>query len=188
MVGHRRAVMEDVLRTDRLRLRKMTMDDANRLLRIFSDQVALRYYPHTKDHEETQKWIEWTLSNYRNYGLGLWIVERRCDGEFLGQCGVVPQELHGALVFEVGYLFVQAFWGQGFATEAARASRDWGFRHTDSRALISLIHPQNAPSARVARRIGMTLQEQIVWHERPTDVYAISRDAWAADGHGLAPE
>jgi RimJ/RimL family protein N-acetyltransferase len=165
-----------VFETDRLRLREMTMEDANLLLQIFADPVAMQHYPSTKDLEQTLDWIRWTQRNYERFGVGLWIVERREDGEFLGQCGIVPQEVEGHPEFEIGYLFVRQHWGHGYATEAAAACRDYGFHKRGYSRLISLIAPQNLPSRRVAERIGMHLERHVIWKNKPIDVYAIERE------------
>lgn len=71
--------------TERLRLREMTENDAENLMEIFTDPIAMKHYPSTKDKEETLKWIDWTLNNYLDYGVGLWIVEDKGTEEFLGQ-------------------------------------------------------------------------------------------------------
>lgn len=76
---------------------------------------------------------------------------------------------------EVGYLFVRKFWGRGLDTEAAGASRDFGFRRLGLERLVSLINPENAPLRGVAERIGMQLEKEIEWRGRPTCVYSISR-------------
>ena len=96
-------------------------------------------------------------------------------GEFCGQCGLMPQEVEGRREVEVGYLFVREFWGRGLATEAARASRDWGFEQLGRRRFVSLINPQNTPSRRVAEGIGMGLEKEIEWRGRSTRVYSVAR-------------
>jgi RimJ/RimL family protein N-acetyltransferase len=174
-----------VFETERLRLREMTMEDANLLLQIFSDPVAMQHYPSTKDIEQTKGWIEWTRRNYKGFGVGLWIVERRGDGEFLGQCGIVPQEVEGKVEFEIGYLFVRRHWGQGYATEAAAACRDYGFHKQGYNKLISLIAPQNLPSRRVAERIGMHLERHVIWKNKPIDVYSIEHPGEMAIAHSV---
>jgi RimJ/RimL family protein N-acetyltransferase len=78
-----------VICTERLNLRRMTKDDTKNLMEIFSDPLAIRYYPSTKNEGETLEWIEWTQNNYDQYGVGLLIVEDKVTGEFLGQCGIV---------------------------------------------------------------------------------------------------
>lgn len=109
-----------VLTTERLTLRNMTKKDVCNLLEIFSDPIAMEYYPSTKDEKQTIEWIAKMLNNYAKHGTGLWIVEHKETGEFLGQCGIVPQEVEGVREMELGYSFARRVWGNGYATEAAK--------------------------------------------------------------------
>ncbi|GAA0344247.1 GNAT family N-acetyltransferase [Bacillus carboniphilus] len=167
--------MEDrtVLTTDRLVLRKMNDEDIGNLMEIFSDPVAMEYYPSTKNEDQTRKWIGWTLNNYADYGVGLWIVEDKVTGDFLGQCGIVPQELEGVMEMEIGYLFARRVWGNGYATEAAIACKQYGFKVLDVERLISFVDVRNKPSAKVAERIGMTLEKTIHRWEKVVSVYSV---------------
>lgn len=177
---------DPILTTERVLLRAMAVEDAGLLRRIFSDPVAMQHYPGTKDDEETLRWIEWTQLNYKEHGIGLWIVQRRADGAFLGQCGLVPQTVDGTFEVEIGYLFVREHWHQGYATEAAAACRDWGFLYLSVQRLISLIAPKNAPSRRVATRVGMHLDRRTTSrHGFPINVFSIQREDWE-DGSSLA--
>lgn len=164
-----------VIATERLRLRKMSMDDTENLLTIFSDPEAMRFYPGTRDVAETQSWIQWILDNYAKYGHGLWIAEFKETGEFAGQCGLIVQNIEGTLEVEIGYSFRRALWGQGLATEAAQACRDYGFQHQGLSRLISLIAPGNLASRRVAEKVGMTLERQIVKWNKDIYLYAIEK-------------
>jgi [ribosomal protein S5]-alanine N-acetyltransferase len=164
-----------LMETDRMTLRQMTPGDVEHLLGIFSDPEAMRFYPGTKDRAETEGWIGWNLESYQKHGFGLWIAELRTTGEFVGQCGLVRQEVDGQPEVEIGYLFLRRVWGQGLATEAARASRDYAFDRLGYRRLISLIHPENRASQRVAEKVGMTLEKQVVKWERQLCVYAMAR-------------
>src|SRR4051794_17155982 len=94
-----------VLETPRLRLRQMTWDDADNLLGIFADPMAMRFYPSTKDRGETEAWIARHLRGYAEDGIGLWIAELADTGQFVGQCGLVAQEVAGQREIEIGYLF-----------------------------------------------------------------------------------
>ncbi|WP_404456636.1 GNAT family N-acetyltransferase [Virgibacillus necropolis] len=161
-----------MITTRRLRLREMNMGDADYLMEIFSDPIAMTHYPSTKDQDETMKWIEWTLSNYRNYGIGLWIVEDKESGEFLGQCGIVPQKFEDDVMMEIGYLFKRSAWGNGYATEAALACKNYGFKEKNYAKLISLIDLENEPSIKVAERIGMKCEGTV--HRWGKDVYLYS--------------
>ncbi len=165
-----------VLSTARLQLRRMKETDVEHLMQIFSDPVAMQYYSRTRDRSEVESWVQWTLRNYATWGIGLWIVEDPA-GKFLGQCGIIPQQIQpDATEFEVGYLFARAFWGHGYATEAARACRDWGFQYLDTSHLISIINPENLPSIAVARRNGMVWRETTSWQSHTVSIYTISRE------------
>ena len=150
--------------TERLRLRKMTENDAENLKEIFTDPIAMKHYPSTKNKEETLKWIDWTLDNYRDYGVGLWIVEDKETKEFLGQCGIVPQKFADDVKMEIGYLFKRSVWGNGYATEAALACKKYGFEEKNYAKLISLID-----LIRVAERMGMKRESTV--HRWDKDVY-----------------
>lgn len=169
-----------VLETSRLRLRCMMSEDVDELLRIFADPVAMQYYPSTRDRLQVEDWVRWTQDNYRRFGVGLWVVEAKDTGAFLGQCGIVPQTVHDVVEWEIGYLFVRAHWGHGYATEAARACRDHGFLRLGAPHLISLINPANTPSIAVARRNGMHVRERALFHQQEVDVYVITRAEWVA--------
>ncbi|MGM0923429.1 MAG: GNAT family N-acetyltransferase [Bacillota bacterium] len=163
-----------VLSTERLNLRKMKKDDVKNLMGIFSDPEAMRYYPSTKDEKQTIEWIDWTLDNYAKYGVGLWIVEDKETGEFLGQCGIVPQEVDGEIEMEIGYLFVRRVWGNGYATESALACKSYGFDQMKLRKMVSLPDVNNIPSTKVAERIGMKIEKVINKWGKDVFVYSVS--------------
>ncbi|TLS37275.1 GNAT family N-acetyltransferase [Pseudalkalibacillus caeni] len=162
-----------IAESERLVLREMTPDDVDRLLVIFSDPVAMEHYPSIKTKEETKEWINWTLGNYKEYGVGLWIVERK-DGTFVGQCGIVPQTVDGTTQFEIGYLFVREHWRKGYATEAAGACKKYGLEEKGYEKLISLIAPENIASKKVALNIGMSFEKEIQKWDRKIEVYSVS--------------
>jgi RimJ/RimL family protein N-acetyltransferase len=162
------------MKTERLILRRMTKDDTKNLMEIFSDPVAMRYYPSTKSEGETLEWIEWTQKNYDQYGVGLWIVEDKVTGEFLGQCGIVPQEVDGVIEMEIGYLFVRRVWGNGYATEAALACKNYGFEQLKLNRMVSLPDINNIPSTKVAERIGMQEMKTINKWGKKVFVYSVT--------------
>lgn len=83
------------LETERLVLRQMTPDHVDHLLGILSDPVAMRHYPATKDRRETEDWVATNLRRYAEVGVGLWIVELKGSGQFIGTCGLTMQEVDG---------------------------------------------------------------------------------------------
>ena len=167
---------DNVLETERMMLRWMEMSDVDDLIGIFSDPVAMRYYPGTKTRREAEDWVRWTLSSYRDHGFGQWAAVLKDSGEFAGQCGLTVQEVEGEEEVEIGYLFLREFWGRGLATEAARAARDHGFHALGYERLVSLIDPGNLASRRVAERVGLTLEKEVWKWNKNICVYAISKD------------
>ena len=166
-----------ILETERLRLRRLTLDDVDLLLGIFSDPIAMRYYDSTRDFEQTLGWIRWNLGMYEQYGHGMWAAFDREEDRFVGQIGLVVQEVEGETEIEIGYLLLRSCWGRGFATEAARACRDFGFRELQRDRLISLIDPRNEPSLRVASRLGMKFEREIEKWGKTVCVYSLARHA-----------
>ncbi|MBN8209091.1 GNAT family N-acetyltransferase [Bacillus sp. NTK071] len=164
-----------VITTDRLIIREMEENDCDCLLEIFSDREAMKYYPSLKNRVETMKWIQWTMNHYKKYGFGLWIVEEKEQEKFLGQCGLVLHKIQKSVEVEIGYLFARQHWGKGYATEAAKACKAYGFEHLELPKLLSLIDPLNQPSIKVAERIGMKRETQLVKRGKALDVYACYR-------------
>jgi ribosomal-protein-alanine N-acetyltransferase len=167
-----------ILETIRLRLREFTIEDADALALVLSDPETMRYYPAPCDRAGVEQWIERNRRRYQQDGVGLWAMElKRTQDvkteEMIGDCGIVRQHVKGERRYEIGYHLRRDFWGQGLATEAAIACRDWAFAHLKTERLISLIRPENLPSRRVAERTGMTVWEQVNWGGLPHCVYSI---------------
>ena len=166
-----------IVETARLQMRQMTNDDVEALLTVFSDAETMRFYPAPFHYQQMQEWVDWNQGNYANYGYGLWALILRATGELIGDCGLVNQQVDKVLEIEIGYHVRRDLWRQGFATEAALACRDYGFDILGRHRLVSLIHPQNIASRRVAEKIGMTLRQEALWKNKPTCLYAIERTA-----------
>ena len=97
-----------ILTTKRLNLRLLTMDDADNMLGIYSDPVAMKHFASTRDREQTIEGIKRNLTRYEEDGHGFWAVVRKADGAYLGNCGLIKQEVNGEFLVEVGYHFLRA--------------------------------------------------------------------------------
>ncbi len=137
-----------ILETERLVLREMTPGDFAALCRTLQDAEAMYAYEGVFSDTEVREWLDRQLSRYRSDGFGLWAVELSGTGELIGQCGLTWQEFDGGRVMEVGYLFERAFWHHGYATEAARACRDYAFDVLGAEEVFSIIRDTNAASLR----------------------------------------
>ena len=164
-----------ILQTTRLLLREFASQDADALALVLSDPQNMRYYPAPYDRVGVKQWIERNRQRYQDDGVGLWAMELTNTHEFIGDCGITRQQVEGERLYEIGYHLRRDFWGQGLATEAAIACRDWAFAHLNTDRLISLIRPENLPSRRVAERAGMTVSKEVNWRGLPHRVYSIER-------------
>jgi RimJ/RimL family protein N-acetyltransferase len=148
--------------TPRLTLREMADADLDDIAALLGDEDVMRYYPRPKTRDEARAWIALNQRRYHDHGFGLWIMNLRGSGEFVGDCGLTVQHVDGADEVEVGYHVRRSMQGQGYATEAAAAARDFARDVLGFRRLIAIISPLNVPSQRVAEKIGLTPEKRAV--------------------------
>ena len=150
-----------ILETTRVILREFRRDDADALARVISDPETMRFYPVPYDRKGVEDWIARNLQRYAKDGHGLWAMTLKGSGELIGDCGLTVQNVDGADEVEIGYHVRRDQWGQGLATEAARACRDYGFANLPIERIISIIRPENLPSRRVAEKNGMKVWKEV---------------------------
>jgi len=138
------------------------------------------HYPRVWTREVVERLVARVAKTYANLGFGLYAVICRDTGAFIGDCGFLIQEVNGREETELGYHFARRHWNCGYATEAARGCRDYAFKQLGFERLISLIHPANIQSRRVAEKTGLTIEQEIVKWERPHYVYSIDEARYAA--------
>jgi RimJ/RimL family protein N-acetyltransferase len=158
--------------TQRLAFREMTASDLDAMADLLGDPEVMAFYPRPKSRAEALGWIEWNQRLYRERGFGLWAIELRDTGAFVGDCGLTPQEVDGMPEVEVGYHVRRLLQGRGYATEAAAASRDYARDVLGLGRLIAIIDPRNVPSQRVAERIGLGLEKETDWSGKRVRIHA----------------
>ncbi len=136
----------------------------------------MQFYLMTFDHAAVVDWIARNRARYMNDGYGLWAMILHSTGELIGDCGLVRQTVDETDETEIGYHVRRDQWGQGYASEAARACRDYGFANLKVDKLISLIRPENIASCRVAEKNGMTIWKEVTRVNLLHYVYAIGRN------------
>ena len=168
-----------IIETTRLILREYTSDDFDGLFEILSDPETMRHYPKPYDAAGTQRWLDWSFYNYATYGFGLWAIELKETGAFIGDCGITMQSIDGELLPEIGYHIHKDFWRKGYGSEAAKAVRDWAFEHTKFDCLYSYMTFTNLPSYSTAISAGLRkIKEYEDPYGVPHYVYAITREEW----------
>lgn len=172
-----------ILETPRLLLREMDISDMDSLRMILQDEKVMYAYNGAFDERETAMWMQKQLQRYKDFGLGLWAVVLKENGEMIGQCGITMQEYNDMMVREVGYLLAYKHWHKGYAIEAATACRDYGFSTLHFDAMYSIIRDNNIASQKVAIRNGMIPIDSVVKHyrgeEMPHKVYRINASCFS---------
>ena len=149
-----------ILKTDRLFLREMTMDDFDALYKVLADRNIMQHYPYTFDEKRVSDWIERNTNRYNEYGFGLWAVCLKETGEMIGDCGLTLQNIEGEMLPEIGYHIRADHQRKGYAKEAVAAVRDWAFANTDYPALYSYCKYTNVGSYKTAESIGMHFEKE----------------------------
>jgi RimJ/RimL family protein N-acetyltransferase len=186
-VVHATPVHEDrfmqvpVLETKRLRLRGFTIDDFPACAEMWADPVMMRYLGGPFSREESWSRFMRLFGHWLLMGYGFWTVVDRTTGVGLGHTGFLnyKRDIQPSLdgLPEIGWSFLPASQGRGYATEAARAVLAWGRGHFGPVRTSCIIDPENKPSIRVAERCGFlevarTTYKQnpiIVFHREPAD-------------------
>jgi len=140
------------LETERLLLRAWRESDLEALASMFADPEVTRFLGPPLARNDTWRSLAAMIGHWVLRGFGMWAVERKSDSALLGRVGVWRPE--GWPGTEVVWTLGRQYWGQGYATEAARASIDFGFRTCPVPKLISLIDPENRASQNVASGSG----------------------------------
>ena len=167
------------METERLRIRELQAQDFDAVYSVLADSNIMRHYPYTFDEVRVRGWISKNIERYRNLGFGLWAVCLKETGELIGDCGLTMQLINGEIKPEIGYHIKAEHQQKGYATEAAKAVRDWTFRNTPFNMVYSYMKHTNEPSARTAMAYGCRLVNTFADEQNGiTRVYAISREQW----------
>lgn len=101
------------------------------------------------------------------------VLVNKQSGDLIGHAGLIPQTIEGREELEIGYWISRRYWGRGYATEAGKALRDYGFDVLGKNRFIALIHPENLASKRVANKLGMSLEKEITICDQDVHVYSL---------------
>jgi RimJ/RimL family protein N-acetyltransferase len=168
------------LETQRLRLRPFRQGDIDDYAALRADPDVMHYLDGgTGPWDRGRSWrhMAFLMGHWQLGGAGMWVLELKETGAFIGVVGFAAPE--GWPGFELAWTLARRFWGHGYATEGAREALGYAFTALDKDRVISLIHPENRASIRVAERIGERLQGRIDHLGREMLCYGIDRDTYA---------
>jgi RimJ/RimL family protein N-acetyltransferase len=164
------------LETDRLILRMWREEDFEAYEKLCADPEVMRFLGgKALDRLEAWRSMAFLVGHWELRGYGHFVVEEKATGEFAGRIGFMNPG--GWPAFEIGWTLARQFWGRGYAIEGARRALAYAFDELDKEHVISLIHPQNTSSIKVAERLGEKEEgkTEIFGHE--VLIYGIDRPA-----------
>ncbi|NJR44862.1 MAG: GNAT family N-acetyltransferase [Hyellaceae cyanobacterium CSU_1_1] len=163
-----------ILETSRLTLRYITSRDAEALMAILGDAEVMQFsIIGIHSSKQIKQFIEQRLVSYLEYGFGLYALVHKQNQELIGYCGFFIQSIEQQKEVEVGYRLAKKYWGQGLATEAAKAVVEYGQQRFNFRRFVCLIEIKNNRSIRVAQKLGMKLEKKIIYHGLNVAMYSL---------------
>jgi [ribosomal protein S5]-alanine N-acetyltransferase len=156
-----------IAETERLLLRHFHVGDAAAMNCVFCDAEVMRFGRGAQTSEWVKEWLLGCLEKYhQTWGFGHWAVVEKASHETLGLCGLAQYpDIDGQTEIEIGYRLARPYWGKGYATEAAKAVRDYGFNTLGFDRLVSIIDPRNVASNGVAEKLGMQYEKDIMFKD-----------------------
>lgn len=129
------------------------------------------------DRQDGWRALAFNVGHWALRGYGLFAVEEKASGAFIGRVGAWRPE--GREELELGWGLMRAHWGKGYAHEAARAAGDWIFATLAPPRIASLIHVDNTPSQKLARRLGMAPGDETLHAGMPHVIWRVDSGGWA---------
>lgn len=163
------------LETERLLLRMWRESDFEAYARFCSDPEVMQFLGEGRPLSRLEAWrhMATIVGHWHLRGYGIWAVEERETGKLVGRIGFFNPE--GWPGFELGWVLDREHWGKGFASEGARRALDYAFTEMNRDHVISLIHPDNIGSIRVAERLGEKLEGKTELFGHDVLIYGIDR-------------
>lgn len=170
----------DNQQTERLLYRKIQPSDIGQWLPFFEDPQTNRHWvsEYKLPRVQCEMWYMRQQQRYDEDLGGMNTLVERSSGKLVGHAGLLLQQVDGRKEMEVAYSLLPAFWGKGYATEAALKCRDYAFENNFADSLISIISITNTPSINVALRNGMYADRDTVYNNNEVTIFRITREAW----------
>ncbi len=169
---------QDNLESKRIITRKLTNEDASLWAEFFADKESVEYFPPSglsTNLEQATNWVNKQLDRYATNRFGLQVLIDKQTNQFVGQCGLLMQEVDGVIELEVGYHVFKKYRGQGYAPEAAKLFIDYAFKNNLADSVISIIDIRNIRSQRVAEKNNLIKQKQTKWSDLDVYIYRINK-------------
>lgn len=168
------------LKTKRLFLKYITQSDFQELKSILQDGEVMYAWEYDFSDKDVQNWIDKNISLYKKYNLGFFLMLENTSRKVVGQAALMPDKIDGQQYYEIGYILKKEHWHKGYATEAAKALKNYAFNTLNIDEVIFEIRPTNISSRKVAENLNAQIQGHFIKHVRGKDmehlIYKLSKE------------
>ncbi len=174
-------MMVEFLETERLILRPLKLDDADRLFLLDSNSEVMKYIgvkPLTEVKESVEV-IQRIQKQYTENEIGRFAVIEKASDLLIGWCGLkfLTEEINGFNnVYDLGYRFLPEFWGKGYAQESAKAWLDFGFNEMNLKTIYACAHSENIASNTILKKLGFQEKNTFLEHDGECFWYEMEKD------------
>lgn len=144
-----------MIQSERLNFRKIEDSDFEHMAKIMRDEGVQKIWEHYFSDGDIKEWIDRRKKGYENNGIDYLLAIDKLSHEVVGQIGLLKENIDGEEVWGIGYILMSEYYGNGYATEGAKAMADYAFSVLKVHKIICDIRPMNKSSIAVAKRIGM---------------------------------
>jgi RimJ/RimL family protein N-acetyltransferase len=152
----------EVLETDRLRLRRLSTDDAEFILRLLNEPSFIQNIGDkgVRTREDACAYIlNGPVASYEKFGFGLWLVETKEPGVSIGMCGLLKRDALEDV--DLGYAFLPEFWSRGYALESAVAVMSYASETLGLKRVVAVVNVDNHSSIRLLEKIGFEYERMV---------------------------
>ncbi|HEX5653978.1 MAG TPA: GNAT family N-acetyltransferase [Chitinophagaceae bacterium] len=159
-----------IFETERLTVRRYTMEDLDQFYRLNGDEEIMRYIRPAKNLEESREFLQKILADYDSLpGLGRWALLLKKDRSFLGSFAIIPVQESPDI--QLGYALLQENWGKGFASESVKAGISYSFEKLGLSSIAAITESPNTASQKVLLRNGFVFEKSFQENEKEMNFY-----------------
>ena len=166
-----------ILETDRLRLRKLSTDYAEFILRLLNEPSFIQNIGDkgVRTIDEACSYIlNGPVASYETFGIGLWLVETKVSGTPMGMCGLLKRDALEDV--DIGYALVPEFWSRGYALESASAVLSYASKTLGLKRVVAITDPDNQSSIRLLDKMGFEFERMIRLSEGAPEIKLFGRE------------
>ena len=144
-----------MIQSERLNFRTIDDSDFEVIANIMRDAGVQKIWEHYFSDDDVREWIDRRKKGYANSGMDYLLAVNKLPQEIVGQIGLLKENIDGKEIWGIGYILMSKYYGNGYATEGAKAMADYAFNTLKAPKIICDIRPMNKSSIAVAKRLGM---------------------------------